>query len=257
MKQYRISAVSYYNTYPFIYGLQQSGLEKEIDLQLDIPSECAGKLLSGKVDIGLIPVAVIPNLAYAEIIAPYGIAADGKVDTVCLLSEKPLNEMSRIILDYQSKTSVKLLQVILKHYWKLDIPFVEGYEGYEDQIKGETSGLVIGNRVFDLEQQYLFKYDLAAEWKKMTGLPFVFAAWVSNKPVDEDFKRRFSAALAMGVNDIDRVMDYYFSSPEADVLVENPVVTGIEQYLKNTIKYRLTEDMKKGMARFLKLISEP
>jgi chorismate dehydratase len=110
----KISVVSYLNTIPFIYGLEQSGLAKKLDISLDIPSACADKLLTNKVDIGLVPIVVLKQIQNAYIISDFCIGADGAVDTVCLFSDVPINEIESIFLDYQSKTSVELLKILLK-----------------------------------------------------------------------------------------------------------------------------------------------
>src|SRR5437867_12268285 len=86
----KVSCVSYLNSQPFIYGLKNNSIINEIDLSLDVPSVCAEKLRSGSVDIGLVPVAVIPQLKESHIISDYCIGADGKVETVLLLSDVPL-----------------------------------------------------------------------------------------------------------------------------------------------------------------------
>ena len=105
----KISAVSYLNTVPFIHGLKQSDLIHNIDLQLDYPSICADKLINRTVDLALVPVVVIPKLKDSHIISDYCIGADGAVDTVCLYSDVPITEIESIALDYQSRTSVALL----------------------------------------------------------------------------------------------------------------------------------------------------
>ena len=105
----KVSCVSYLNSQPFIYGLKNNSIINEIELSLDVPSVCAEKILSGKADIGLIPVAVIPQLKESHIISDYCIGADGKVETVLLLSDVPLEKIKSILLDYQSRTSVLLL----------------------------------------------------------------------------------------------------------------------------------------------------
>ena len=110
----RISAVSYLNTIPFIYGLKQSKLMKKIELYLDFPAVCADKLINGQVDLALVPVVVIPTLKDAHIVSDYCIGANGAVDTVCLYSDVPISEVESISLDYQSKTSVALLKILLK-----------------------------------------------------------------------------------------------------------------------------------------------
>ena len=113
----KVSAVSYLNSVPFIYGLKQSELIHNIDLQLDYPSICADKLINGNVNLALVPVAVIPKLKDSYIISDYCIGAVGAVDTVCLYSDVPITEIKSIGLDYQSLTSVALLKVLLKEYW--------------------------------------------------------------------------------------------------------------------------------------------
>ncbi len=114
MVKYKVSAVSYLNTIPFIYGLKQSKLIEIIDLYLDYPAICADKLISREVDIALIPVVAIPQLENAYIISDYCIWSDGEVDTVCLYSDVPIQEIESIALDYQSRTSVALLKILLK-----------------------------------------------------------------------------------------------------------------------------------------------
>src|SRR5262245_24497557 len=115
----KVSAVSYLNSKPFIYGLEHSEVKNEIDLQLDVPSTCAAKLFEDKVDLGLVPVAVLPDLDEYHIITDYCIGADGEVGSVLLLSEVPLNEIKTILLDYQSMTSVVLVQILADKFWKI------------------------------------------------------------------------------------------------------------------------------------------
>ena len=140
----KISAVSYLNTVPFIHGLKQSELIHSISLQLDYPSICADKLINGIVDLALVPVAVIPKLLQAHIISDYCIGANGAVDTVCLYSDLPITEIESIALDYQSRTSVALLKILLKEYWELKPEPIKADVGFEDNIKGNHAALVIG-----------------------------------------------------------------------------------------------------------------
>ena len=104
MDKIRISAVRYANTYPFIYGLRESGFDKKVILETDHPADCAAKVISGRVDIGLIPVAALPMLKEYYIISDYCIGAIGKVRTVMLLSNSPFNDISTIYLDYRSRS---------------------------------------------------------------------------------------------------------------------------------------------------------
>jgi chorismate dehydratase len=146
MVKYKVSAVSYLNTIPFIYGLKKSKLMDTMDLQLDYPAICAYKLINGEVDIALVPVVVIPQLESPHIISDYCIGSNGEVDTVCLYSDVPIEEIQTIALDYQSITSVALLRILLKEYWQVKPELNKTKLGFEDKIKGKHAALVIGDR---------------------------------------------------------------------------------------------------------------
>ncbi|MEC9209951.1 MAG: menaquinone biosynthesis protein [Bacteroidota bacterium] len=242
----KISVVSYLNTIPFIYGLKQSEMIDAIDLQLDYPSICADKFIDGEVDLALVPVVIIPNLKEAHIISNYCIGANGPVETVCLYSDVPIDKIESIALDYQSKTSVALLKILLKEYWNLKPGLIDSEEGFEQKISGKNAAVVIGDRAFDLNKKHQYIYDLSAIWNKMTGLPFVFAAWVTNKNLSNSFVTNFNKALEKGLSDIDQALIQEGGNyPHC----ENP-----RDYLNNKISYRLDSKKLEGMDLFLKKI---
>ena len=238
----RVSAVSYWNTHPFIYGIRQTGFDQQLDLSLDIPAICAEKLINNDVDLGLIPVAVIPRLAEAHVISDYCIGAEGAVRTVAIYAEQPIEQLDTILLDYQSRTSVALTRLLLRHFWQLTPNLVAAHEGYETSIANATGALIIGDRAMGLELQYPYVYDLGQAWTDFTGLPFVFAAWVSNKPLPPDFIKPFNAALAYGVNHIPELLETVdFYHPNFD----------LQQYLTTYIRYDLDDAKLQGLQRFL------
>ncbi len=240
----KISAVSYLNSKPFIHGLKQSEIMQNIDLQLDIPSVCAQKLLENKVDVGLIPVAVIPSLKESFIISDYCIGANGKVASVCLYSQVPLNEIKTILLDYQSRTSVTLVKVLAKEHWKIHPDWKNADADFEDKIEGNTAAVIIGDRTFGIEEKYPYRYDLAEEWQKLTGLPFVFACWVANKPLPPEFIEEFNSALKNGMDAIDQVSN--------EMSASGTYSTDVAHYLKNNISYSFDQPKKLGLELFLK-----
>jgi chorismate dehydratase len=139
---------------------------------------------------------------------------------------------------------VTLVQVLNKHFWKKNIQFIDAKEGFENEIKGTTGAVIIGDRTFGLTK-YPYQIDLAEEWTKYTKLPFVFAAWVSNVELPDNFINKFNDALAFGVAHID-----------AAVLEKPNQIKGFDavDYLKNKISYDLSEEKKLGLKTFLDLI---
>lgn len=114
----KISAVEYLNTQPFIYGIQNKLEPGSFSLELDNPAACAEKTISGKVDLGLIPVASLLEMKDYHIVSDHCIGAAGPVGSVMLYSEVPLDALETVLLDYQSRTSVLLAKVLAKQYWK-------------------------------------------------------------------------------------------------------------------------------------------
>jgi len=238
---YKISVVNYFNTTPFIYGINNCGIPLNAQFEFDIPSVCAQKLLNNQVDIGLVPVAILPELKNYQIISNYCIGAIAKVDSVKLYSCKPINELTEIVLDYQSKTSVALIQVLNKHFWNYNWKFTKGSEGFENSAKGTKGVVIIGDRTFGFDK-YPYEYDLAEEWQKNTRLPFVFACWVATKPLPEPFVRKFDDILKFGVTHID------------EAIKSNPIsIKGFDatDYLKNKISYQLDSEKLAGLELFL------
>ena len=239
-RKIRVGAVSYLNTKPLIYGFEKGEMKDEVDLVVAYPAKIATMLANDEIDVGLIPVAIIPKLKEHYIISDYCIGSDGEVGSVCLFSEVPLEKIENILLDYQSVTSIELLKILLKQYWKIDPVFISTSEDYRKDIKGTTAGLVIGDRALEQRNVSKYIYDLGAEWKKFTGFPFVFAAWVSNKKLDDSFIDDFNKTNAFGLQQLNKVIE------------ENPYeFFDLKKYYTSYINYSLDENAKKGLQLFL------
>ena len=178
-----------------------------ISLIEDYPAMIADRLLNDEIDVGLIPVAMIPALKESHIITDFCIGAEKEVASVAIFSDVPLEQVEKVLLDYQSRTSVNLAKILLKEYWKKDVILEDATLDFRDKIKGTTAGVVIGDRALEQIAISRYMYDLAAAWKDHTGLPFVFAAWVANKQLNDGFIEAFNLANAYGVNHIDEVLD--------------------------------------------------
>lgn len=244
----KISIVSYLNSLPFLFGLKNSPIINDIELSLDIPSKCAEKLLTNQVDIGLVPVAILPQLKHYQILSDYCIGANKKVNSVILVSDVPLNDIEEVLLDYQSKSSINLVQVLARKYWKITPKFTHASVGFENQVNDKTAAVIIGDRTFNLNKPYAYIYDLAEEWNKFTGLPFAFACWVANKPIAPEMVEKLNEAFSFGVNHI----------PEAIGLANNNGITfeQLQHYLTNHISYELNDDKRKSIQLFLEYLAE-
>jgi chorismate dehydratase len=245
----KISIVNYTNTLPFKWALKRSDILKKIDLQEDIPSICAQKLKFKLVDLALIPVALLPELDNYFIYTDFCIGANGKVDSVKLYSHVPLHEIKTVTLDYQSKSSITLTKVLFKFFWRVDVSYLDAKPGFENEIKDTNAAVVIGDRTFSLNGKYKYEYDLAEEWKKFTGLPFVFAAWVSTEVISIDFESEFNAVLKHGVDNILKAVDDDYNVK--DLSKEKTI-----EYLTARIDYNLNDEKRKALDLFLDYIKK-
>ncbi len=246
MDKIRVGIVDYLNTKPLLYGIEQEPFRSRIELSGAYPARLAGMLAAGEVDLGLIPVAVLPQLPEYHIIGNYCIGTEGEIASVCLFSEVPMQEIETVYLDYQSRSSVALLKWLMRESWGINPRIIQATnESYRDAIQGTTAGLVIGDRALEQRKHSTYIFDLGSEWRAITGLPFVFAAWISLKPLPEEFVQAFDAANGLGLNYID------------DIVKDNPYPAyDLRKYYKLHLSYHLDEAKRAGMKKFLSVLQE-
>lgn len=242
-KKYRVSIVNYTNTLPFKWALKRSSILEKIELQEDIPSICAQKLKYRQVELALVPVALLGELDEYYIETDFCIGANGKVDTVKLYSQVPVEQIRSVKLDYQSRTSIQLARVLFKFHWKKEADFIDARPGFEKEINATEAAVVIGDRTFALNGKFAYEYDLSEMWKEFTGLPFVFAAWVAWEKLPGDFINDFNSTLRFGLDNIARAVNEEEEKPigEKEIL----------HYLRERIDYRLDEEKLKALRLFL------
>jgi len=250
MEKYKISIVSYYNTLPFIYGIDNSDyiIENSV-IEKDYPAKCAAKLLENEVDIGLVPVAVLPQIKGYKILTDYCLSTNGKVQTVLLVSQVSLKDIKRVYLDYQSLTSINLVKILAKHFWKIKPEWLSTEKGYEAKIENSDGGIIIGDRAFGINGEFKFCYDLGEEWKKVTNLPFVFAVWAANKEIDNKYVKELNSAFKLGYKNIDKVV------LNAVGKIEIPTIR-LKKYLTENIDFVLDENKKRSMNLYLELLEQ-
>ena len=224
MRRIRIAAVSYLNTIPFIYGIEHGITGLCFDLLLSPPRICTTNVLNGSADIALVPVASIPYLKDVDIFSDYCIGSYGNVRSVVLFSNTPIKSINKIYLDNHSLTSIMLTRILADEFWGIT-PQWQEFEDYKC-LKPEQGAayLMIGDKVFENEGKFNYTYDLAEYWQEMTGLPMVFACWVTRKGIEQHITSPINDALAYGINHIDEAIQTkgYGDRPYAhDYLTKN------------------------------------
>ncbi len=243
----KIAAVSYLNTIPFIYGIEHEG-NFSAELLLANPADCAKAFLDGDVDIALVPAAVVPTLPLAEVVSEFCIGASGEVRTVVILSDDPIDKVKRIFLDPHSRTSVQLAGYLAKHHWKISPEWLslDDYSQLSHAEDGDAF-LLIGDKVFEHEDEFDYTYDLAREWMAATSLPFAFAVWVARKGTSYDLIDQLEAALTYGVehtyeaiieyrNDGSTVESYKYLTENIDFLFDNQKRKALKKFWDAGIK---------------------
>lgn len=243
-RKIRVGAVSYLNTKPLLFGIERSEIISDIELKIDYPAKIAASLLEDEIDIGLVPVAILPLMKEYYINTDYCIGSDGPVASVCLFSETPIENVKRVLLDYQSRTSVELARILLREYWKTDPILEHASLDFRDRIGGTTAAVVIGDRALQQRNISAYSYDLGEAWKNHTGLPFVFAAWISNKKLEPSFLVPFNTANGAGLNNLPAVLaELSFSHFD------------LKEYYTRFISYPLDSRKRNGLSEFLKKLA--
>ena len=239
----KISAVSYLNTIPFVYGLQHAD-NLRADLLLAPPAECARNYIEGRVDIALLPAAVVPELKQTDVITDYCIGAVGAVRTVTVMSNTPISSVKRIWLDAHSRTSVQLCGYLAQNKWHINPEWLHMPDyAVIDHAQPDDAFLLIGDKVFGYEGRFKYIYDLALEWREVTKLPFAFAVWVARKGVSYKITDQLQHALTFGVEHI------WEAVSESNYMGVDGGLTAYE-YLTRNIDFILDEEKHKALKKF-------
>lgn len=242
----KVAAVSFLNTVPFIYGIDNSDNTDCIDLVLGNPVQCAELLKKSEVDIALLPIGKLLDFKEINIIQPYCLASSGKVNSVFIFSDSKISNIKKIYLDSQSSTSNQLAKILCKHHWKIKAEFIPT-DTLPEKLLQKEAMVAIGDKTFKLKNKFNFAYDLAEEWELMTNLPFVFAVWASVKEIDKVCLKNFNNSLELGLANIDKSLIY----AKPNILSVNE----LRNYLNNNIKYKINDDMLKAIKLYLEYIS--
>ena len=177
MSRLRISAISYLNTAPLMWDFERGDAGRDFDISYTVPSACARALAEGAADIGIIPAAAYAEIAGLQVLPDVAIASRRPVRSILLVSKVPLEKVRTVALDTSSLTSVALTKVLFEKWLGSGRTFTPMAPDIEKMLAAHDAGLVIGDPALKIDRARYHTLDLAEEWIRYTGKPFVFAFW--------------------------------------------------------------------------------
>ncbi|HXW15191.1 MAG TPA: menaquinone biosynthesis protein [Terriglobia bacterium] len=246
MPPLRLSVVQYLNTVPLIWGMLHGEQRGKFELQFTVPSGCADALAQRRADVGIVPSIEYQRLDAVQILPGMSIASKFEVKSVLLLSKKPLAKVQTVALDESSRTSAALVRILMRKFYSRQVNYLQAAPEPAEMLRQADAALLIGDPALTYRGSAEV-FDLAREWRKFTGLPFVFALWVghasanlSRRPAD------FIASRDFGLDHVDDIAAEY-----ARKLGLTP--SFVRVYLTRNIDYSLDEENLQGLRLFYKL----
>jgi len=177
MRRLRISAISYLNTAPLMWDFEHGEAGREFDISYTLPSGCARALAEGTADIGIIPAAAYAEIPGLMVLPEVAIASRRAVRSILLASKVPIEKVRSVALDTSSLTSVALTKVLFEKWLGGGRTFTAMAPDIEAMLEDHDAGLLIGDPALKIDRARYHTLDLAEEWIRHTGKPFVFAFW--------------------------------------------------------------------------------
>lgn len=245
----KIAASTYLNSAPLVYGFAQGNERRNCQFIGDAaPSRCADLLAKRSVAAALIPSIEYQRIDNIIIVPDIAVAAKQSVRSVLLVSRVPLEQISSIALDTCSRTSATLVRVLMEYYYQLRPRFATFSPSLVDMLESHDAALIIGDPAMAVDQHAFYVYDLAEEWRKFTGHPFVFALWAVDVELAgvADFSGLCAASKREGIDALAEIADQYSAQL-------NISQVSLLDYLTTNINYDLDAENRAGLQRFYEL----
>jgi len=257
MRRLRISAISYLNTAPLMWDFEHGDAGRNFDISYTLPSACARALAEGTADIGIIPAAAYAEIPGLQVLPEVAIASRRAVRSILLVSKVPIDQVRTIALDTSSMTSVALTKVLFEKWLGGGRTYTAMAPDVDAMLAEHDAGLLIGDPALKIDRKRYHTLDLAEEWIRHTGKPFVFAFWA----VRGDALREAAPALDLpavfqksrdhgletaNLNQIAREWAPRLDISEADV----------KSYLTQNIHYQLDAGCVEGLQLFYRYAAE-
>ncbi len=242
----RLAGVGYLNARPLYEGLNREPASARVRLELASPREVARMIAEDEADLGQVPVAGLASLGDARLVRGAAIGARGNVRTVALFASCPIDEVTDLLVDASSRTSVVLARLILRARRHGKEPRLHACPPAEAiaGIGGKIGALVIGDPALIIENRFSHRLDLGGAWLELTGLPFVFAAWGGRPGVLSAADEQLLVdSKTLGMSHRNAIADAHAEATGLDA-------AGLRAYLHESIRYELGDEEQRGLQRF-------
>ena len=254
----RISAISFLNTAPLMWDFEHGDAARDFQIEYTVPSACAAAMDANQADIGIIPAFTYAEIPDLVILPNIAIASKDQVRSILLVSKRPIEEVRTIATDSSSRTSVALLQVLFAKFLGGHRQFTPHDPQLAAMLHQHDAALLIGDAALQVPSDTGYHlYDLAHEWHRRTGKPFVFAFWavrldaLNRQPRGLDLVEVFQRSRDHGLQPENIATIASEWSPKLGLDPED-----IRHYLTENIHYYLDRDNHAGLQLFLEYAQE-
>jgi chorismate dehydratase len=240
----RVGVVDYLNSKPLAWGLLQGRHADRFAVGRHSPARVAELLAQGDLDVGLVPSIELQRIPDLRVLPGLCIAATHEARSVLLVSRRPLGEVRRVALDEASRTSAALLRIVLADGYGVRPEYASRRADPEAMLADFDAALLIGDPALRVERERWLVWDLAAEWRRLTGLPFVFAVWAARPTADlPDLAGYFHDSLRHGLDSLEAIV-----AEATAALGLQPAE--VEEYLTRNLRFELRAPEVAGLAEF-------
>jgi chorismate dehydratase len=257
MSRLRISAISFLNTAPLMWDFEHGTAGANFDISYTVPSACAADLAEGKADIGIIPAAAYTTVPNLVILPGVAIASLRAVRSILLVSKVPVEKIQTVALDTSSLTSVALVKILFAKWWGGERKFTSMAPRLGPMLQHNDAALLIGDSALQVDRAQYLTYDLAEEWFRFTGKPFVFAFWAVRKDAIKDKTSNMDLAAIF-----QQSRDHGLTSDSLDQIAHEWAprvglsVTDARSYLTDNIHYFLDAKHIEGLQLYYRFAEE-
>ncbi len=242
----RVGIVDFLNSRPLAWGFLQGSFGDAVVATYHPPARVADLLAAGDIDVGLIPSIEVLRIAGVSIVPGTCVAATREARSVLLLSRGPIERVRRLAIDRNSRTSAALTQILLSEVWKVEPELVVQAVSSCGVAEGFDAALLIGDPALRVDRSSFEVVDLAAAWRSLTGLPFVFAVWAARKDLAAgDLGPLFDRSLREGRLALDVMVEQ--ASSELDLKPSR-----VRSYLTENLRFDLGAEEVAGLEEFFR-----